>query len=66
VQRDEDATAVTGALKGMKLFNSVPSAPLKVRTGSAPPGPAPVVMSAKPSSLTSPAATRTPPLKLES
>ena len=38
------------------------SVPLKTSTCGPPPGPAPVMMSAKPSSLTSPAPTRTPPV----
>ncbi len=38
-------------------------APLNTRTCGPPPGPAPVMMSARPSPLTSPAATCTPPAK---
>ena len=39
--------------------------PLKTSTCGPPPGPAPVTMSAKPSPLTSPAATNTPPVKFD-
>ena len=46
-----------------KLATSVttPPARLKARTCGPPPGPAPVMMSATPSPVTSPAATLTPP-----
>ena len=46
-----------------KFSSSCRSTPLNTRTCGAAPGPAPVTMSVRPSPLTSPAATRTPPVK---
>ena len=51
--------------KAKKLANTAPAA-LKALTCGPPPGPAPVTMSTRPSPLTSPAATVTPPPKLPS
>jgi hypothetical protein len=49
--------------KAMKLPMVAKLKPLKIFTCGPPPGPAAVMMSAKPSRFTSPDATRTPPVK---
>ena len=49
------------AMKSRIIWNDLPS---KTRTSGPPPGPAPQMMSGTPSPLTSPTATRTPPVKV--